>query len=144
MSIEQLRRHPGYLVLQLSKQARRIGAEVSTDGLRAPHVSVLALLAESGPCSQKEISDALRIDASDLVTLLDDLERADLASRHRDARDRRRYAVEVTGPGRTLLRERLDVAEEIDDRLFGGLTAAERRQLAELLLKAYAHHEVRR
>ena len=96
MSVERLRRHPGYLVLQLSKQARRISTTVSKDGLRAPHVSVLARLAESGPCSQKEISDALLIDASDLVTLLDDLEQAGLASRHRDEHDRRRYAVEIT------------------------------------------------
>jgi len=144
MSVERLRRHPGYLVLQLSKQARRISTTVSKDGLRAPHVSVLARLAESGPCSQKEISDALLIDASDLVTLLDDLEHAGLASRHRDERDRRRYAVEITESGRELLGTRIGVAAEIDDLLFEGLTAAERGQLAELLLKAYAHHEARR
>jgi DNA-binding MarR family transcriptional regulator len=144
MSVERLRRHPGYLVLQLSKQARRISTAVSADGLRAPHVSVLAMLSESGPCSQKEVSAALRIDASDLVTLLDDLEQAGLASRHRDERDRRRYAVEITEPGRELLAERLGVAAKIDDLLFGGLTAAERDQLAELLLKANAHHEARR
>ena len=144
MSIERLRRHPGYLVLQLSKHARRISTTVSKDGLRAPHVSVLALLAESGPCSQKEISDAARIDPSDLVTLLDDLEREGLASRHRDEQDRRRYAVEITDEGRTLLGARLGVAAEIDDLLFGGLTPGERDQLAGLLLKAYAHHEVRR
>ncbi|MET1074087.1 MAG: MarR family transcriptional regulator, partial [Umezawaea sp.] len=98
----------------------------------------------SGPCSQKEISAALGIDASDLVTLLDDLEQAGLASRHRDEQDRRRYAVEITGPGRTRLGARLGVAAEVDDRLFEGLTAGERGQLAELLLKAYAHHETRR
>ncbi|MEO6089081.1 MAG: MarR family transcriptional regulator [Umezawaea sp.] len=144
MSVERLRRHPGYLVLELSKQARRISTAVSKDGLRAPHVSVLATLAESGACSQKEISDALRIDASDLVTLLDDLERAGLASRHRDGHDRRRYAVEITESGRELLAARLGVAAEVDDLLFEGLTAKERGQLADLLLKAYAHHEARR
>ena len=144
MSVERLRRHPGYLVLQLSKQARRISTAVSTDSLRSPHVSVLAMLSESGPCSQKEISAALGIDASDLVTLLDDLEQAGLASRHRDEQDRRRYAVEITDPGLELLGARLGVAEEVDDLLFEGLTAVERDQLAELLLKACAHHEARR
>jgi DNA-binding MarR family transcriptional regulator len=144
MSIERLRRHPSYLVLQLSKQARRISSTVNEDSFRAPHVSVLAILAESGPCSQKQISEALRIDASDLVTLLDDLEGAALASRHRDEVDRRRYAVEITAGGRELLRARLGVADKIDDLLFEGLTVEERDQLADLLLKAYAHHEARR
>jgi DNA-binding MarR family transcriptional regulator len=144
MSVERLRRHPGYLVLELAKQARRISTAVSEDGLRAPHVSVLATLAESGACSQKEISDALRIDASDLVALLDDLEHAGLAGRHRDGHDRRRYAVEITESGRELLAARLEVAAEVDDLLFEGLTTKERGQLADLLLKACAHHEARR
>src|SRR4051794_21266603 len=113
MSIERLRRHPGYLALQLSKHATRISTTVSKDGLPAPHVAVLALLAESGTCSQKELSDAARIGPSVLVTLLDDLEREGLASRRRDEQDRRRYAVEISDEGRTLLGARLGVAAEI-------------------------------
>ncbi|MBY8850586.1 MarR family transcriptional regulator, partial [Saccharothrix sp. MB29] len=96
MSAERLRRHPSYLMLQLTKRARRISADLVDDGLRSGHVAVLVRLVDGGPTSQRQISDRLGIDASDLVTLVDDLERLGYAARLRDARDRRRYSVHVT------------------------------------------------
>jgi DNA-binding MarR family transcriptional regulator len=144
MSIDRLRRHPSYLMLQLVKEARRISGALGDDGLRSTHLSVLAWIADAGPTSQKQISDGLHIDPSDLVSLLDDLENRGYAKRRRDTRDRRRYAVEITADGMTALRHRLDVADALQDVLFEPLSAREREQLTELLLKVYQHHEAQR
>ncbi|WP_192909463.1 MarR family winged helix-turn-helix transcriptional regulator [Gandjariella thermophila] len=141
----RLLRFPSFLMLQLVKEARRIrgslGGSPADDGLRAPHVTVLACLADFGPAAQRTISDRLGIDPSDLVSLLDDLERSGYATRRRDERDRRRYVVAVTAAGRRILRRHLGAAEKLNDRLLAPLSPAEREQLHALLLRVLAHHD---
>lgn len=137
MSIDRLLRLPSYLMLQLVKEARRL----TTGDLRGSHLAVLACVADIGPVAQKTISDRLRIDASDLVSLLDHLENSGYVGRQRDERDRRRYSVEVTSHGRRALGRRLDVAEQREAELLAPLTDRERDDLTALLLKAYLHRE---
>ena len=137
MSIDRLLRLPSYLMLQLVKEARRL----TTGHLRVPHLAVLACVADLGPVAQKKISDRLRIDASDLVTLLDDLQDHGYVDRKRDERDRRRYAVELTSHGRRALSHRFDTAEQQEAELLARLTDRERDDLRTLLLKAYLHRE---
>jgi MarR family transcriptional regulator, lower aerobic nicotinate degradation pathway regulator len=137
MSIDRLLRLPSYLMLQLVKEARRL----TTGDLRGPQLAVLACVADIGPVAQKTISDRLRIDASDLVGVVDDLERHGYVARKRDERDRRRYSVEVTSAGRHTLDSRLKVAEQREAELLEQLTDSERADLTALLLKAYLHRE---
>lgn len=138
---ERLLRYPSFLMLRLTREARRIRAFLGDDGLRAPHVTVLACLADFGPTSQKAISDRLGIDASDLVSLLDDLERAGYATRRRDDHDRRRYTVVLTTAGKRALRRSMGVAERMNDLLLEPLRPEEREQLHGLLLRVFAHHD---
>src|SRR5687767_9110080 len=104
MSIDQLLHLPSYLMLQLVREARRL----ARNDLRAPHVTVLAFLADQEAVAQKRISDRVRMDASDLVSVLDDLERRGFAQRRRDDRDRRRFTVSITDAGGRALRDRLE------------------------------------
>jgi DNA-binding MarR family transcriptional regulator len=140
MSIDQLLHLPSYLMLQLVREARRL----ARDALRGPHVTVLAFLAEQEAVAQKRISDGVRMDPSDLVSVLDDLEQRGFAQRRRDERDRRRFTVSITAVGRQALRERLDVARAQEEELLAPLTAQERVELTTLLRKAYLHHAVMR
>jgi MarR family transcriptional regulator, lower aerobic nicotinate degradation pathway regulator len=141
---EPLLRYASFLMVQLTRETRRLTGEIGDLGLRLPHVTVLSCLAEFGPSSQKEISERLRIDASDLVALLDDLERRELATRQRDERDRRRYTVSLTDQGTEVLHQRLAAAGEMNDRLLEPLDEAERAELHRLLLRVFAHHDPRR
>lgn len=136
MSIDQLLRLPSYLMLQLVREARRIGQT----GVRGPHMTVLAHLAEREAVAQKRISDSVRMDPSDLVSILDDLEELGFARRRRDERDRRRFTVSITDDGRRALSESLDAARAQDDELLAPLTPHERDTLTTLLRKAYLHH----
>jgi DNA-binding MarR family transcriptional regulator len=132
---------PSFVMFQLFRETRRLIAEHGDDGLRLPHLAVLCGLAESGPSSQRDISARLRIDPSDLVAFLDDLEKAGLATRERDSTDRRRYLVSLTDKGRAAQQRRLAASQRMDDALLTPLDEAERAQLQALLLRVYAHHD---
>lgn len=136
MSIDQLLHLPSYLMLQLVREARRL----ARNSLRGPQVTVLAFLAEQEAVAQKRISDGVRMDPSDLVAVLDDLERRGFAQRRRDDRDRRRFTVAITDAGRQALRDRLDAARVHEEELLAPLTTQERVELTTLLRKAYLHH----
>jgi DNA-binding MarR family transcriptional regulator len=138
---EALLRLPSFVMFQLFRQTRRLIAEHGDEGLRLPHLAILCSLAETGPSAQKDISARLRIDPSDLVAFLDDLEKTGLATRERDSVDRRRYLVSLTDKGRGAQRRRLAASRRMDDALLTPLTDAERDQLQALLLRVYAHHD---
>ena len=108
-------------------------------GLRPRHGEVLMHVAQTGTATQQYLVEALRVDASVLVGLLNDLETEGLVQRLRDPADRRRHIVALTDRGRDEqagLRKQLAVLE---DGVFAGLGAAERQTLRRLLQSAWAH-----
>jgi DNA-binding MarR family transcriptional regulator len=133
---------PSFLLLQVVRDARQIGIALHGTTLRAPHLTVLAGLTEFGPASQKEISARLRIDPSDLVSVLDDLEHRGMVARSRDERDRRRYVVTIKPAGHKALELRLGQLRELNDALLAPLSAEERQRLHELLIRVHTHHQV--
>jgi DNA-binding MarR family transcriptional regulator len=126
----------------LMREAFRLGQERSArartvaERMRFPHFATLVCLEEFGPASQREISERLQFDPSDLVAFVDWLEEAGLVVRKRDPRDRRRYAVGLTPEGRRALRTRTRVADHLNEELFGSLEPADREVLRTLLLRA--------
>jgi len=141
---ESLLQFPSFVLTQLVREARRIGARVQDDDLRMPHVTVLASLEWFGPAAQKDISRRLRIDASDLVSVLDELEERGLVQRTRDERDRRSYLVTVTTDGARALHSRLVSAQKLNDMLLAPLSKAERDRFHEMLVRIYQHHDPHR
>ncbi|HEU5471385.1 MAG TPA: MarR family winged helix-turn-helix transcriptional regulator [Actinophytocola sp.] len=141
---EPLLQFPSFVLIQLAREARRIGGLVHEDDLRMPHVTVLATVDEFGPAAQKDISRRLRIDASDLVSVLDDLEERGLVRRKRDDRDRRRYLVTITEAGVLALDGRLTSMRKLNDILLGVLSPEERERFAEMLIRVYRRHDPKR
>jgi MarR family transcriptional regulator, lower aerobic nicotinate degradation pathway regulator len=145
-----LLRHPSAVMFLLMREAYRLGQQraqrpgaSAAQAMRFPHYAILGCLDEFGRSSQREVSDRLRFDASDLVGFVDFLERARFVVRKRDQRDRRRYALELTAAGRRALRRREREAERLNEELFAPLDPNEREQLRRLLLRALAHHDPR-
>jgi DNA-binding MarR family transcriptional regulator len=137
-----LLRYPSAAMFLLMREAFRLGqrrierATTPADQMRFPHFATLACLDEFGSASQREISERLRFDPSDLVGFVDWLETAGFVKRRRDERDRRRYAVELTPAGRRALRERARASDRANAEMFGALSPNEREQLRELLLRS--------
>lgn len=109
-------------------------------GFRPGCIGVLREVAGAGPISQREISDRLSLDPSDLVTLVDILERAGMITRERDPADRRRYALDVTLEGKLAVARLAEVAQEAGDAVLAPLDDTERQQLGELLTRVVSHH----
>jgi DNA-binding MarR family transcriptional regulator len=132
-------------VFLLAKEMRQQMAELMAQepwaaeaGFRPPCIGVIAVVAKRQPVSQREISDQLGLDASDVVGVLDILEAAHLVVRRRDPADRRRHAVVLTEAGEAAARHLAVIRAEAEDRALADLSPDERRQLAELLHRATA------
>lgn len=124
---------PGLLLARLGRGAAQIYREALTGtGLKPPHVAALVAL-RCDPIGQQALSEATKLDAVRLVGILNDLEAAGLIERRRDAVDRRRHIVVITGTGRTRLDEVERASGVAEERLLAGLNAAQREQLATLL-----------
>lgn len=95
-------------------------------GLKARSYSVLALASADAPASQKEIADFLRLDPSQVVTLVDELESRALVERVPDPKDRRAKVIVATREGRKVARAATAATRKAEARLHSQLTPSER------------------
>ena len=111
--------------------------------LSAQHYNALRLLAAADPQPMQTLSLGRRLisRAPDMTRMLDRLEKRQLVTRHRRAENRRVVEVGLTGAGRALLSEMGDAVRQMHHQQLGHLTAAQQRQLTDLLQRARAPHE---
>ena len=106
-------------------------------GLCARQAGILTMVTELEPMTQKALADALGIDRTTMVALLDDLEDKGLAARQRHPRDRRAFLVHPTDSGRAAKVAAVRILDEQQRRFLAPLAPAERRQLAALLTRLH-------
>lgn len=133
---------PGSLAL-LSRLAKMVYRRSSEErlGMTLRHFVTLSYLRDHPSAPQQDVGDALCVDASNLVLLLNEVESAGLAERRRDPADRRRHLVRLTAAGETALRLAERRQEEIEAELFHTLSTDERATLRRLLARALADAE---
>src|SRR5216684_3127188 len=128
-------------LLPLLEHLARVGrraAETSMPpgGLRPRHLIALKLLSERGPASQQDLADALSLDPSNVVGLLNELEERGLITRRRDRADRRRHIVELSPLGEDELAVAYGRLSDVEDDLLSALSTQERATLYDLLVRA--------
>jgi DNA-binding MarR family transcriptional regulator len=111
-------------------------------GLRPRHLIALTVLRDHGAITQQAFAGALQIDRTNLVGLLNDLERDGLVARTRSAQDRRRHLVALTEAGVERLAEADTALIAVEDEVFGALDAEQRHTLYTLLQRATTGHMV--
>jgi len=131
----------GQQILPMIDHLARVGrraseASVSAGCLRPRHMIALKLLGEHGPMTQHAVGLALRLDPSNVVGLLNELEERELITRRRDPADRRRHIVELTAAGSGEVTQTFSQLRAVEDELFKALTADERATLYGLLSRA--------
>jgi DNA-binding MarR family transcriptional regulator len=98
--------------------------------------TVLSTLSDRGGAGQRELGEAMLLDANSISILLTGLEDRGLLTRTPDRADRRRYWVTLTDAGAAGLRRAETAMGEAGAVVLGSLTAAERSQLRHLVAKA--------
>jgi DNA-binding MarR family transcriptional regulator len=122
--------------------ARRIRTEaestIESFNLRPRHVIALMLLQLLGEQSQSDLGEALRVDRTNLVGLLNDLEAAELIERRRSSQDRRRHTVSLTSTGTRRVAELEHALAGAEQRVLAVLDSDQQATLRALLEQVVA------
>lgn len=128
------------LLVRLARVSRyRLKRAFSAMDMRTHEFALLHFLSEAGPLSQQQLGNALRVDPSNLVALLDGMEAAGSLVRRRDPADRRRHLVQLTAAGRKRLQTAERAALESENEMLEPLSSSEREQLQGLLARIASH-----
>ena len=124
----------GFLLSMIGKEVtERFAERIAPLGLRPKHCGLLAAVKAFPPMSQQELGKALGLVPSAIVTSLDELKSLQAIARVEDLKDRRRYTIELTARGETLLRQATKLAVDIDNEMLATLSKAERAALTRSL-----------
>jgi DNA-binding MarR family transcriptional regulator len=124
----------GFLLSKIGQlTTERFAEKLAALELRPRHCGLLAAIAALPSTSQEELSRAVGLVPSAIVGMVDDLERLGAVRRVVDADNRRRYSIELTRRGQTLLARSAQLAREVDEEILRSLGTAQRTALAGLL-----------
>jgi MarR family transcriptional regulator, lower aerobic nicotinate degradation pathway regulator len=125
------------LIDHLARLGRRAADACEASGcLRPRHLIALKVLSDRGPMGQHALGEALSLDPSNVVGLLNELEDRGLITRRRDPADRRRHIVALSPSGDREAALSSEHARRIEDDLLRALSPAERATLYDLLSRA--------
>jgi len=128
------KRWPTLLMIKLGRiTMHRFTEALEPFGIRPRHVAALIELRDRGELTQQSLCGQLHLDPTNLVAILNELERRGFAARRRDPEDRRRHLVEVSKKGLAVIEKVSEVMDGVEDDLLDGLEPAEREQLEGLL-----------
>jgi DNA-binding MarR family transcriptional regulator len=125
--------HTGYLLRVAYDQAHRAKVEAMPDAAHPRDFSLLVGLLTTGPISQQQLAEKMRVNRTLVVGIVDELERRGWVERRRDSADRRSYRLHVTPAGEAAVAEMEPRVKEASATMSARLSAAERARLNERL-----------
>jgi MarR family transcriptional regulator, lower aerobic nicotinate degradation pathway regulator len=144
-SPQRLRTMPSRLLALAAAQGERmVSGSLAEVGARKWHYALLAVLEDSGPASQAELSRRTGIYRSDMVAVVNELTDRGMVERAPDPEDRRRNVITLTEEGAAHLRRLDTILGTVQDDLLAPLSGAERAELTGLLTRLLEHHARRR
>lgn len=108
-------------------------AALAEHGLKVRSYAVLALAADDTRPTQRELAEFLRLDPSQVVALVDELEERQLIERRTDPADRRVNVLVATDAGRALFARAQKSTRAVELGLFAAMTPEDHERLAGLL-----------
>jgi DNA-binding MarR family transcriptional regulator len=127
-----------FLLYRAAEESHALANLMLADmALSARQAGILTMVTELEPMTQKALGEALRIDRTTMVALLDDLEGRGYVVRQRHPGDRRAFLVHPTDSGRAAKAAAVQILDEQQRRFLAPLTPAERSQFAVLLTRLH-------
>jgi DNA-binding MarR family transcriptional regulator len=131
-----IRSLPSWLLGRAAARGRTLVAQaLAAEGLKMWHHVVLSAVRDLAPVAQADLGRGVGLDPKDLVGVLNDLQAAGHIVREPDRKDRRKNAVSLTVQGAWLLERCERAARAANDELLAPLSAAERDQFMDLLIR---------
>ncbi|MDH6136338.1 DNA-binding MarR family transcriptional regulator [Kitasatospora sp. MAA4] len=126
--------HTGVLLTKAGMVIQEdVDLALSAKGFRLRTFLVLAALSGGAELSQQDLSRAVNLDPTTMVSLIDELEQAGQVERRRNPADRRRYILGLTEKGRQAMAEAEVVASEAEQVFFARLPPGQRELLHTML-----------
>jgi DNA-binding MarR family transcriptional regulator len=134
MDADDFRANLSWALYEAAMTARRMSTErLAALDIDGRQFGLLTLLALGGTWSQQALGEALHIDRTTMVGLIDHLEAQHFVARQRNPSDRRLYALALTERGRQLQQQARDVLAACEQRFLAPLSAAEQAELRRLV-----------
>jgi DNA-binding MarR family transcriptional regulator len=134
LQLGRLERLLGYALRRAQVRVfQDFAAEMKEFGLTPGQLGALLLIEANKGLSQSELGNALGIDRSSVVPLIDRLQRRGWVRRAARASDRRAHALELAPGGTALIARFLPHLEAHEARIAAGLSPADRERLFALL-----------
>jgi DNA-binding MarR family transcriptional regulator len=131
-----LAKHTGFLLSRMGLVAqKRFSEHLEQLDLNTRMWGALNVLDAEGAITQHALGKSTGIDPSSMVATIDELEQRGLVERRPHPTDRRAHALHVTDKGRETLASGRKLARHAQEELLAPLSANERQQLHDLLLR---------
>jgi DNA-binding MarR family transcriptional regulator len=130
---------------QLEKLRRRtrdfVEKDLAHEGFNLREYWVLTYLVDGDAASQSTLGEVIGVDRSDMVRLVDALEKRSLAHRVKDPKDRRRQIISVTKKGRKTQGALSPIVRDAEDRALDESTSKQLKHLKKLAKSIIAAEE---
>lgn len=135
---EDLQVWHAFLLRKASQRVTEMAeARLAQLGITLRQFGILSVVATEPGLNQRVVGGKLRIDRTTIVSLVDDLEGADLIERRRGS-DRRTFALFLTDRGQILIDEARNSLAQVHQAFLGPLSADEAATLRSLLMHLVA------
>ena len=117
----------------MHRSMRGWGLFAKSTGLSMPQFSVLMQLYHKGACGMSEISDRFEVTPAAASQLVDKLVQGGYIAREEDPNDRRAKLLNLTGSGRDLIQQGIEVRYRWMEQIASQLDADEKAKVVEAL-----------
>ena len=129
-----------FLPYQLSVASNAVSARIAEQyrkrfGIKTTEWRVMAVLGDSGPMTQRALSEATLMDKVPVNRACSALETRGLIARAPNERDGRSHLLQLTEAGRAVHAGIMPLAIKIEEELFSVLSAQERETMREMLAR---------
>jgi MarR family transcriptional regulator, organic hydroperoxide resistance regulator len=137
---QQIKESTGYALARTCKAYRgNVGELLAGIGLHVGQEMVLIELWEKDGLRGGELAERLGVEPPTVTKMLRRLESCGLVERRCDPEDARSFRIYLTDEGRSLEGPVTLCWERVEERVFAGMSVAERRDLHRLLMKVRAN-----